>query len=56
MKKPLIEAAFGRKPDRYPIWFLRQAGRYLPEYQSVRSNLSFLELCRSPEKASEITL
>ncbi len=56
VKKPLVEAAFGRKPDRQPIWFLRQAGRYLPEYMKIRSTVSFTELCASPELASEVTL
>lgn len=54
--KPLVEAAFGRKPSRQPIWFLRQAGRYLPEYREVRKNVEFIELCRSPKLAAEVTL
>lgn len=54
--KPLVEAAFGRTPHRLPVWFLRQAGRYLPEYQKVRSQLSFVELCRNPQMAAEVTL
>lgn len=56
MTKPLIEAAFGRKTQRQPIWFLRQAGRYLPEYQKVRSQLGFVELCRNPKLAAEVTI
>ena len=55
-KKPLVEAAFGRKPSRQPIWFLRQAGRYLPEYREVRKNLEFTELCQTPNLAAEVTL
>ncbi|MES2744155.1 MAG: uroporphyrinogen decarboxylase family protein, partial [Bdellovibrionota bacterium] len=35
-KKTLVEAAFGRPTERTPIWFLRQAGRYLPEYRAIR--------------------
>ena len=54
--KPLVEAAFGRKPSRLPIWFLRQAGRYLPEYREVRKNVEFTELCESPKLAAEVTL
>jgi uroporphyrinogen decarboxylase len=46
----------GEPTDRTPIWVMRQAGRYLPEYQEVRSRLSFTELCRTPEAACEVTL
>jgi uroporphyrinogen decarboxylase len=42
--------------DRTPVWFMRQAGRYLPEYRAVRQGRDILELCRSPETATEITL
>ena len=41
MTKPLILAAKGEKTDRLPVWFLRQAGRYLPEYMEVRKNIAF---------------
>ena len=54
--KPLISAAKGLKSSTYPVWFLRQAGRYLPEYQKIRSKLSFLELCRNPKLAAEVTI
>ena len=46
----------GEPCDRTPIWVMRQAGRYLPEYQEVRSKLSFNELCRTPEAACEVTM
>lgn len=55
-KKPLIDALSGKKPDRYPVWFLRQAGRYLKEYRDIRAKMSFLELCQSPKMAAEVTL
>ncbi|MFK7826551.1 MAG: uroporphyrinogen decarboxylase [Oligoflexales bacterium] len=55
-KKPLISIAKGIKSDIYPIWFLRQAGRYLPEYREIRAEMSFLELCRNPKKAAEVTI
>lgn len=56
MTKPLIDVALGRQSDRKPIWFLRQAGRYLPEYMAIRKKVAFTELCRSPELAAEVTL
>ncbi len=46
----------GEPCDRTPIWIMRQAGRYLPEYMAVRKKLSFNELCRTPEAACEVTL
>src|SRR5271155_1027075 len=46
-----------RKPvDRTPVWFLRQAGRYMLEYQAVRKHHSLLEICRKPELAAEVTI
>lgn len=46
----------GEPTDRTPIWVMRQAGRYLPEYMEVRSRISFNDLCRTPEAACEVTL
>ena len=46
----------GEPCDRTPIWVMRQAGRYLPEYMKVREEYSFNELCRTPEAACEVTL
>jgi len=46
-----------RQPvDRTPVWFMRQAGRYMPEYRAVREKHSLLEICRQPELAAEVTL
>lgn len=55
-QKPVLARVLGEKTDRHPIWFLRQAGRYLPEYQQIRQKLSFVELCQSPTLAAEVTL
>ncbi len=50
-----IKAAYGRPHERIPIWIMRQAGRYLPEYRAVREKVSFEELCRSPEWMAVVT-
>src|SRR5215813_2438472 len=46
-----------RKPvDRTPVWFLRQAGRYMPEYQAVRKHHTLIDICKKPELAAEVTI
>src|SRR6201996_50663 len=51
-----VRACLRRSVDRTPVWFLRQAGRYMPEYMAVRKHHSLLEICRTPEIAAEVTI
>jgi uroporphyrinogen decarboxylase len=53
---PLLVAARGGKPGRLPVWFMRQAGRSLPEYRAVRAGSSMMEACFNPELVCEITM
>jgi uroporphyrinogen decarboxylase len=52
----LVRAYSGERPERRPVWFMRQAGRSLPEYRAARVGTAMLEACLTPELASEITL
>jgi uroporphyrinogen decarboxylase len=52
----LVRAARGRPGTRPPVWFMRQAGRALPEYRAVREGTTMLEACRNPDLITEITL
>jgi uroporphyrinogen decarboxylase len=61
MKQPLqndllIRAARREKTERAPVWFMRQAGRYLPEYRAIRAKHDFLSMVKNPELASEVTI
>src|SRR6185437_8031269 len=51
-----IRACLRQPVDRTPVWFLRQAGRYMPEYRAVRAKHSLLEICRTPSLAAEVTI
>jgi uroporphyrinogen decarboxylase len=51
-----VRACLGHPTDRTPVWFLRQAGRYMPEYMAVRRHHSLLEICRTPSIAAEVTI
>ena len=57
MSKIFVDACKGKKTPYTPVWMMRQAGRYLPEYMEVRSKAGdFLSLCRDPQKACEVSL
>ncbi|MGI6655864.1 MAG: uroporphyrinogen decarboxylase [Desulfobulbus sp.] len=56
MDDTFLQACRGKQTGTIPVWFMRQAGRYLPEYQAIRGQTSFLELCKTPELAVEVTL
>jgi uroporphyrinogen decarboxylase len=53
---PFLRACRGEPVERTPVWLLRQAGRYLPEYRALREQHSMLELIRTPELAAQVTL
>ena len=52
----ILRAARGEPVERAPVWVMRQAGRYLPEFREFRKEHEFFEICRTPEYAAEITL
>src|SRR5512138_1276632 len=56
MNDRFLKACRGEAVDATPIWIMRQAGRYLPQYRAVREKVSFLELCKTPELAAEVTI
>ena len=51
-----VRACLRQPVDRTPVWFLRQAGRYMPEYMAVRKHHSLLDICRTPGIAAEVTI
>ncbi len=53
---PFLKACRRERADVTPIWLMRQAGRYMAEYRAIRSKVSFLELCKRPELAAEVTV
>ncbi|ROS79081.1 uroporphyrinogen decarboxylase [Cellulomonas sp. PhB143] len=53
---PLVRAVRGDRPERTPVWFMRQAGRSLPEFRAAREGVAMLDSCLRPELAAEITM
>ena len=57
MGKIFVDACLGKETAYTPVWMMRQAGRYLPEYMAVRAEAgNFLNLCHNPKLAAEVTL
>ena len=51
-----LKACRGQPVDRTPVWFMRQAGRYMKAYRDLKEKYTFLEMCKNPELATEVTL
>jgi uroporphyrinogen decarboxylase len=51
-----VKACKAQPVDRTPVWFMRQAGRYMPEYRAIRKQYSLIEICKKPEIAAEVTI
>ncbi|MEQ7800076.1 uroporphyrinogen decarboxylase [Pedobacter sp. ASV1-7] len=57
MKNTLfLDAAFSKQTERPPVWMMRQAGRFMPEYWEIKNKYSFLEMCKTPEIAADVTM
>ena len=51
-----IRAAYSQQTERPPVWMMRQAGRFMPEYWEIKNKYSFLEMCKTPEIAADVTM
>src|SRR6516162_6249528 len=56
LDSPFLKAARRERPSRVPVWLMRQAGRYLPEYRELRAKVSFLGLCKDPALCAEVMI
>ncbi|MFM6976553.1 MAG: uroporphyrinogen decarboxylase [Sphingobacteriaceae bacterium] len=51
-----IRSAFSQQTERPPVWMMRQAGRFMPQYWEIKNKYSFLEMCKTPEIAADVTM
>lgn len=51
-----LDAAFSKATERPPVWMMRQAGRFMPQYWEIKNKYSFLEMCKTPEIAADVTM
>ncbi len=51
-----LDAAFSKSTERPPVWMMRQAGRFMPQYWEIKNKYSFLEMCKTPEIAADVTM
>ena len=56
MNTLFLDAAFSKQTERPPVWMMRQAGRFMPEYWEIKNKYSFLEMCKTPEIAADVTM
>jgi uroporphyrinogen decarboxylase len=56
MDSLFLKAAFSQKTERPPVWMMRQAGRFMPQYWEIKNKYSFLEMCKTPEIAADVTM
>lgn len=56
MNDLFLKAAFSEKTERPPVWMMRQAGRFMKEYWDIKNKYSFLEMCKNPEIAADVTM
>ena len=52
----LLRAAWSQQTERPPVWMMRQAGRFMKEYWEIKNKYSFLEMCKTPEIAADVTM